>query len=1028
MKQRKIQKLPIILTHTLLLIIPTTLIFFLLFYNYALAYLPTISFVGTKLFITILSSMLISYIVFTYRLRFFPITIILFLLIGLVYNSIEYIFSINDEFDTFYTSIKFAFYAVTFLFSWTIGFGFARVRIFSILLSIAVLLVSIILFYDKLDYIKTISDDLPLINSLLDTFEIETDFSYMLFTFFPVLFYSIYIIYIKETLFKTYILDKKTILHILNRIFLFLLITFLFFFIPFFLLSYFDIDKKIQDNVDQSAINELYESDLLSHIPPPLGGGSGGNFDMDNYLELLPELRQTDSLLFVTKLDHFYDKEKEIPNPLYYKRFHVTQFDVENEKFHIDYDSLPLPNDLMSVSPEDLYLLDLYIDSSLLLESNQFLLREEVEIEVYLKDLVGSSFIAPSLAYSCERKKIDEDFEDIYHTVYAAMANISKLNSARFIYNTGNEKFEEFQELRNKILREVKNYNKVDSLFLAYYTKMEKGPLFDSIQVLSDTICTIAETPVDKINALRDYFLSKDDLGEPLFKYSLVPGNPIDHNKSMLEYFLFENRKGYCTYFAYSTLFLLRAQGIPSRIVTGFSLKDRNTPGWYWVYGYQAHAWVEVYFPRYGWLDFDTTIPGDGREEKSPDGTPPEIADLKGFMAVGTVKEIGLDSTIHLALDTIFYEHKGYLTQGFTIWTKLKQPLINSPTGRVPYTYLSKGEKVLMTSYGSLDNIRASVEKNFKSEFLDRLPVPLPIDLLVKKQGISLIDTTSIRAKDCYEVTPQAIATLDAKGIPLPSLKKLEVMKNIQFSDPKVFMFETAKYVGMKTAFNNEYLFLKYCDCITPTNWKLYGKIFALFMLIIFLFPFLFYSYLKLRIRMEKDFKKKIYYTYFFSEFLLHQFSLYRSKETPLSFATKKTYTFTDKSWKSLLKEEIPIVQLSKLKRLKNRSFNKKEEVTKVLVNYLGRHEAQLYEKNVLPNIHGSTINERLDVKYSEFINTYLKYKYSEVDFESKDEQVMDHIINDFPKRLVKRTSPFTVFFSFFNFIRTFRFLYKFKN
>ena len=58
-------------------------------------------------------------------------------------------------------------------------------------------------------------------------------------------------------------------------------------------------------------------------------------------------------------------------------------------------------------------------------------------------------------------------------------------------------------------------------------------------------------------------------------------------------YFLFENRKGYCAYYAGATLFMLRSLGIPSRIAVGFLTVDRSggkNKGWYWYYADQAHA------------------------------------------------------------------------------------------------------------------------------------------------------------------------------------------------------------------------------------------------------------------------------------------------------------------------------------------------------------------------------------------------------------------------------------------------------
>ena len=143
--------------------------------------------------------------------------------------------------------------------------------------------------------------------------------------------------------------------------------------------------------------------------------------------------------------------------------------------------------------------------------------------------------------------------------------------------------------------------------------------------------------------AIRNYFLSKDDFGQPLYKYSDNPGIPGIPSASKLSYFLFENRKGYCAYYAGATLFMLRSLGIPSRLAAGFLTIDRSSknPGWYWFYEDQAHAWVQAYFPGYGWMDFDTTIPDVNTQQASqPDQTPPLDMQQVYLVADGEVANV----------------------------------------------------------------------------------------------------------------------------------------------------------------------------------------------------------------------------------------------------------------------------------------------------------------------------------------------------------------------------------------------------
>ena len=75
--------------------------------------------------------------------------------------------------------------------------------------------------------------------------------------------------------------------------------------------------------------------------------------------------------------------------------------------------------------------------------------------------------------------------------------------------------------------------------------------------------------------------------------------------------FLFERKQGHCEYFASSMAVMLRTLGIPSRVVNGFRSDEFNDlTGNYVVRAKDAHAWVEAYFPGYGWQTFDPTPAG----------------------------------------------------------------------------------------------------------------------------------------------------------------------------------------------------------------------------------------------------------------------------------------------------------------------------------------------------------------------------------------------------------------------------------
>jgi len=89
------------------------------------------------------------------------------------------------------------------------------------------------------------------------------------------------------------------------------------------------------------------------------------------------------------------------------------------------------------------------------------------------------------------------------------------------------------------------------------------------------------------------------------FVYTLSPGalgrDGIDH-------FLFQTRRGYCEHFAGATVFLLRAAGIPARVVTGYQGGEWNPyENYLQLRQYDAHAWTEVWLEGQGWVRLDPT-------------------------------------------------------------------------------------------------------------------------------------------------------------------------------------------------------------------------------------------------------------------------------------------------------------------------------------------------------------------------------------------------------------------------------------
>jgi transglutaminase-like putative cysteine protease len=128
------------------------------------------------------------------------------------------------------------------------------------------------------------------------------------------------------------------------------------------------------------------------------------------------------------------------------------------------------------------------------------------------------------------------------------------------------------------------------------------------IVVLADSLTAGMTTRYDKAMAVQRWLRS--------FRYTLEL--PPTAREATLEHFLFQRRAGHCEYFSTAMVVLLRAVGVEARNVNGFLGGEWNQFGNYLaVTQNQAHSWVEVWFPGYGWVTFDPTPGGVGAGERA---------------------------------------------------------------------------------------------------------------------------------------------------------------------------------------------------------------------------------------------------------------------------------------------------------------------------------------------------------------------------------------------------------------------------
>lgn len=162
----------------------------------------------------------------------------------------------------------------------------------------------------------------------------------------------------------------------------------------------------------------------------------------------------------------------------------------------------------------------------------------------------------------------------------------------------------------------------------AYLELPEKLPL--RINNLATKVTVDAESPYDEAIAIEQH-LRKN------YNFTLnVPEVPT--GRDAVDYFLFDSKRGYFDYHASAMVVMLRTLGVPSRLSVGYVLQgadyDAETNR-YRVTEASAFAWPEVYFPGYGWLEFNPTpdYAPISRAGAAPvaDGSAPDVPEFPGF-------------------------------------------------------------------------------------------------------------------------------------------------------------------------------------------------------------------------------------------------------------------------------------------------------------------------------------------------------------------------------------------------------------
>lgn len=131
-----------------------------------------------------------------------------------------------------------------------------------------------------------------------------------------------------------------------------------------------------------------------------------------------------------------------------------------------------------------------------------------------------------------------------------------------------------------------------------HYLQLPKS-LPTRVRNLAIELTATESTPYDQARAIEGYLRT--------FPYTLQLPKPPE-NRDLVDYFLFDLKKGYCDYDASAMVVLARAAGLPARLVIGYATGTYDeSHKRFVVTEADAHSWPEIYFPGYGWIRFEPT-------------------------------------------------------------------------------------------------------------------------------------------------------------------------------------------------------------------------------------------------------------------------------------------------------------------------------------------------------------------------------------------------------------------------------------
>lgn len=370
----------------------------------------------------------------------------------------------------------------------------------------------------------------------------------------------LYILFWKQSNYKITLVPNPAYLAVFTIIFI------LFELLVLYLSIYMErsVKKKPLDSIKEFSLFFTFLIPLIIYLLLPLwdvyeeGSVAGGGgllkssmfrFDFSEYIKLETEISMSDDLVLM------YRKEGPAERMLL-RRYVLSGYERGDGFFRHERDKISPPDKLLPRYAE--------------FEDPGYGSREKVHQELFLVNIDPTAFL--SLNYPINSQPIYNWDNSSFVRIYQSEAMVTS----------------KIRDVFPEITMDGDNFRHYT------YTGEDKSML-----ELAETITENTPGNFLKTLEIEDYFLNN-------YFYSLKPGVAPDGDQ--LSYFINDSQKGYCSYFAFSMALLCRSLGIPSRVAVGFWVDPEvSVLNFYPVRADQAHAWVEVYFDDYGWVEFDPT-------------------------------------------------------------------------------------------------------------------------------------------------------------------------------------------------------------------------------------------------------------------------------------------------------------------------------------------------------------------------------------------------------------------------------------